>query len=233
MSTLTVGCGATTATGTSGQSTTASSTTSRTTVASRTSTPDPAVPGDPISQVSFYVPASPAVVEDAQLRAASAERRAGARAPRGGADRDVDHRPRGDRDGPHADRPRQCRQAQRAARRLLHPRPRLRRLLRRRGPVEHRLRSRDRRARRDHRKPHRDGDHQPEAIPEMFASTGRPAASMQSERLSLLRFAVDTLRARPKVTVYLDAGNPGWIIREPPRRAAARRPASRGRTASR
>ena len=208
VSTLTVGCGATTATGTSGQ---ASTTASRTTVASRTSTTDPVVPGDPLSQVSFYIPASPAVAEDAQLRAAGALSDARALAhlaaeptatwitgPAGIATArtliarasaakrsallvayDIPDRDCGGFSAGGAS-------SSTAYRAWI-------------GALAATI-----------------GSHtatviiEPDAIPQMFDSTCLPA-SMQSERLSLLRFAVDTLRAKPNVTAYLDAGNPGWI----------------------
>jgi endoglucanase len=56
---------------------------------------------------------------------------------------------------------------------------------------------------------------EPDAIPQAIeASCLSPAA--KAERYALLRDAVRTLRARPGVSVYIDAGNPGWV--RPPQR---------------
>ncbi|MGD0981655.1 MAG: glycoside hydrolase family 6 protein [Solirubrobacteraceae bacterium] len=51
---------------------------------------------------------------------------------------------------------------------------------------------------------------EPDAIAQSLTSACA-ATPMIAERLPLLRFAVQTLRAQPNTTVYLDAGNPGWI----------------------
>jgi endoglucanase len=51
---------------------------------------------------------------------------------------------------------------------------------------------------------------EPDAIAQSLMSQCA-SATMRATRLSLLRFAVTTLKAQPNVTVYLDAGNPGWI----------------------
>ena len=50
---------------------------------------------------------------------------------------------------------------------------------------------------------------EPDALAQSFSRclTG----SQRAERLALVRFAVRTLRARPRARVYVDAGNPGWI----------------------
>ncbi len=50
---------------------------------------------------------------------------------------------------------------------------------------------------------------EPDAVAQTLSHCLAPAAVAQ--RYALLRDAVDTLRARAHVTVYLDAGNPGWI----------------------
>jgi endoglucanase len=50
---------------------------------------------------------------------------------------------------------------------------------------------------------------EPDAIPQ--ALTGCLDAAQTKERLALLRHAVEVLRSHRRVTVYLDAGNPGWI----------------------
>ncbi|HEY7935072.1 MAG TPA: glycoside hydrolase family 6 protein [Solirubrobacteraceae bacterium] len=50
---------------------------------------------------------------------------------------------------------------------------------------------------------------EPDAVPQMLSHCLSAAAV--SEREKLLRFASGTLEARANVTVYLDAGNPGWI----------------------
>ena len=56
---------------------------------------------------------------------------------------------------------------------------------------------------------------EPDAIPQAIeASCLSPAA--KAERYALLRDAVRTLSARPGVSVYIDAGNPGWV--RPPNR---------------
>jgi endoglucanase len=56
---------------------------------------------------------------------------------------------------------------------------------------------------------------EPDAIPQAVeASCLSPAA--KAERYALLRDAVRTLKARPRVAVYIDAGNPGWV--RPPQR---------------
>ena len=60
---------------------------------------------------------------------------------------------------------------------------------------------------------------EPDAIAQ--AVTGCLSAAARAERYALLRFAVRTLAARPRVVVYLDAGNPGWV-RPPLATAAAR-----------
>jgi endoglucanase len=51
---------------------------------------------------------------------------------------------------------------------------------------------------------------EPDAIAQSLMA-GCTTATTRAERLSLLRFAVKTLKAQPNTTVYLDAGNPGWI----------------------
>jgi endoglucanase len=51
---------------------------------------------------------------------------------------------------------------------------------------------------------------EPDAIAQSLMSQCASAA-MGAARLSLLRFAVATLKAQRNVTVYIDAGNPGWI----------------------
>lgn len=38
--------------------------------------------------------------------------------------------------------------------------------------------------------------------------------SLQSDRLDLIGYAVRTLKAKPNITVYVDAGNPGWLPAE-------------------
>jgi|SRR5271154_6204234 len=50
---------------------------------------------------------------------------------------------------------------------------------------------------------------EPDAIPDTL--THCLSASVRSERYALLRFAIHTLKAHARVTVYLDAGNVGWI----------------------
>jgi endoglucanase len=50
---------------------------------------------------------------------------------------------------------------------------------------------------------------EPDAIAQ--AASGCLSASARADRLALLRFAVDALTARPRATVYLDAGNAGWV----------------------
>ena len=47
---------------------------------------------------------------------------------------------------------------------------------------------------------------EPDALPAM----GCLSAALQQERVELLSYAVRTLKARPGVTVYLDAGHPAW-----------------------
>ena len=51
---------------------------------------------------------------------------------------------------------------------------------------------------------------EPDAIAQSLTTTCRATPTI-AERLPLLRFAVQKLRAQPNTTVYLDAGNPGWI----------------------
>lgn len=51
---------------------------------------------------------------------------------------------------------------------------------------------------------------EPDALSHMIAGSCLSGAQAQ-ERYALLREAVRTLRAKPKTTVYLDAGNPSWI----------------------
>jgi endoglucanase len=51
---------------------------------------------------------------------------------------------------------------------------------------------------------------EPDAIAQSLTAQCR-ATPLIAERLPLLRFAVQTLKAQPNTTVYLDAGNPGWI----------------------
>jgi endoglucanase len=51
---------------------------------------------------------------------------------------------------------------------------------------------------------------EPDAIAQLLTA-GCVAAGHRTTRLSLLRFALRTLKAQPHVTAYLDAGNPGWI----------------------
>ncbi len=50
---------------------------------------------------------------------------------------------------------------------------------------------------------------EPDAIPHALQGCLRPGA--RAQRYGLLRFAVRTLSARPRTSVYIDAGNPGWI----------------------
>jgi endoglucanase len=50
---------------------------------------------------------------------------------------------------------------------------------------------------------------EPDAVAQTVSGCITGAA--RAERYALLRFAVRTLSARPRVTVYLDAGNAGWI----------------------
>ena len=57
---------------------------------------------------------------------------------------------------------------------------------------------------------------EPDAIPQ--AVTGCLDSGARRERLGLLRHAVDTLSAQPRTTVYIDAGNAGWV--RPPARMA-------------
>jgi endoglucanase len=66
---------------------------------------------------------------------------------------------------------------------------------------------------------------EPDAVAQ--ATTGCIDKSKQAERYELLRYAVRTLASRPHVSVYLDAGNPGWIspssrLVRPLRRAGVR-----------
>jgi endoglucanase len=49
---------------------------------------------------------------------------------------------------------------------------------------------------------------EPDAIAQALSGCA-PGGS--SERYALLRYAIGVLKARPHVSVYLDAGNPGWI----------------------
>jgi endoglucanase len=51
---------------------------------------------------------------------------------------------------------------------------------------------------------------EPDAIAQSLTATCMATPTI-AERLPLLRFAVQTLKAQPNATVYLDAGNPGWI----------------------
>lgn len=56
--------------------------------------------------------------------------------------------------------------------------------------------------------------HGPAAVivePDALATMGCLPAGRQAERLTLLRYAVSTLTARPGVAVYLDAGHAGWL----------------------
>jgi endoglucanase len=55
---------------------------------------------------------------------------------------------------------------------------------------------------------------EPDAVPQ--AVSGCLSAAAVAERYALLRSAVHALTALPRVTVYLDAGNAGWI--RPPAR---------------
>jgi endoglucanase len=55
---------------------------------------------------------------------------------------------------------------------------------------------------------------EPDAIPDVL--THCLSAAVRSERYALLRFAINTFKAHPQATVYLDAGNVGWI--RPPAR---------------
>jgi len=50
---------------------------------------------------------------------------------------------------------------------------------------------------------------EPDAIPDALVHC--LSAAIRNERYALLRFAIHTLKAHPQVTVYLDAGNVGWI----------------------
>lgn len=50
---------------------------------------------------------------------------------------------------------------------------------------------------------------EPDAVPQLVA--GCRGAERNDERLALLADAIRTLKARPGVKVYLDAGNAGWI----------------------
>jgi endoglucanase len=56
---------------------------------------------------------------------------------------------------------------------------------------------------------------EPDAIAQAIEATCLSAAA-KAERYALLRDAVRTLSARPGVSVYIDAGNPGWV--RPPQR---------------
>jgi endoglucanase len=58
---------------------------------------------------------------------------------------------------------------------------------------------------------------EPDAIAQ--ALSGCPAAGASEQRYALLRRAVALLKAHPRVSVYIDAGNPGWI--QPASRLAA------------
>jgi endoglucanase len=51
---------------------------------------------------------------------------------------------------------------------------------------------------------------EPDAVSQMIAGDCLSGAQAQ-ERYALLAEAIRTLRAKPKTTVYLDAGNPSWI----------------------
>jgi endoglucanase len=66
---------------------------------------------------------------------------------------------------------------------------------------------------------------EPDAVAQAVA--GCLPAAARAERYDLLRYAVRTLAARPRVAVYLDAGNPGWV-RRPARLAGALRRAGVG-----
>jgi endoglucanase len=57
---------------------------------------------------------------------------------------------------------------------------------------------------------------EPDAVAQ--ATSGCLDDAKRAERYGLLRYAIRTLKARPHVRVYLDAGNPGWI--SPPSRLA-------------
>jgi endoglucanase len=46
--------------------------------------------------------------------------------------------------------------------------------------------------------------------PDAIAGMGCLTAARQTERLSLLRYAVETIGARPNAHVYIDAGHSGW-----------------------
>lgn len=47
--------------------------------------------------------------------------------------------------------------------------------------------------------------------PDALALTSCLSAAQQEERIGLLRHAVQTLKARPGVDVYIDAGHAGWV----------------------
>lgn len=51
---------------------------------------------------------------------------------------------------------------------------------------------------------------EPDAIAQSLTPSCMASTTI-AERPALLRFAVQTFRAQPSTTVYLDAGNPGWI----------------------
>ncbi len=50
---------------------------------------------------------------------------------------------------------------------------------------------------------------EPDALPEALSHC--LSASVRNERYALLRFAVHTLKSLPHVSVFIDAGNNGWI----------------------
>ncbi|GAA1898361.1 glycoside hydrolase family 6 protein [Streptantibioticus ferralitis] len=62
---------------------------------------------------------------------------------------------------------------------------------------------------------------EPDAVAQLVTC---PASQGDGERLALLAYAVRTLKARPNTSVYLDAGNAGWI-RNPEQLADALRKA--------
>ncbi len=62
---------------------------------------------------------------------------------------------------------------------------------------------------------------EPDAVAQTLSSC--LPASVGSERYSLLANAIEVLRERPNTTVYLDAGNPGWVHDLPELARALRR----------
>lgn len=52
---------------------------------------------------------------------------------------------------------------------------------------------------------------EPDAIAQSLMPGCALTSTTRADRLSLLRFAVQTLKVHANTTVYLDAGNPGWI----------------------